>query len=337
MVLKESDNTNNFGNQSLGVDGQAGRHILTLAHISDPHISCMKAVRARHLFNKRLFGFLKWNLHRGREHEIRVLEALQNDLSQTRPDQIAVTGDLTHLSLPAEFKEARQWLQTLGPPERVMVVPGNHDVYVKDGRREILAHWTDYMLSDDTPAAEHAAEDPDAIFPSLRVRGPVALIGVCTARPSAPHLAVGSIGASQMQKLASILAAAAEQQLFRVILIHHPPTSGVVNWRKRLTDAGDLQSLLKRYGSELILHGHAHRHFQSFLKTPTGKVPVMGAPSASSLGRTPRRRARYYIYRIAARANGYEVSAAARIYSQEENRFILEGEHQFGRTLRQAS
>jgi 3',5'-cyclic AMP phosphodiesterase CpdA len=331
MILNESDNTNNVGNQSLEFAGRTGKHTLTLAHISDPHISCMKAVRVRHLFSKRLFGFLKWNLHRGREDEIKVLEALQNDLSQTRPDQIAVTGDLTHLSLPAEFKEARQWLQTLGPPERVMVVPGNHDVYVKDGRREILAHWTDYMLSDDTPAAEHAAEDPDAIFPSLRVRGPVALIGVCTARPSAPHLAVGSIGASQMQKLASILAAAAEQQLFRVILIHHPPTSGVVNWRKRLTDAGDLQSLLKRYGSELILHGHAHRHFQSFLKTPSGKVPVMGAPSVSSLGRTPGRRARYYIYRIVAGADGHDVSVAVRIYSPEENRFILEDKHQFGK------
>jgi 3',5'-cyclic AMP phosphodiesterase CpdA len=332
MVARESDSTFNIINQSLGVDGQSGKPILTLAHLSDPHISCMHAFRARHLFSKRLFGFLKWNLHRGREHGIKVLEALQNDLTQIRPDQIAVTGDLTHLSLPAEFKAARQWLQTLGPPEKVMVVPGNHDAYVKDGWRENLAHWTDYMLSDNTQVGQNGAENPVAIFPSLRIRGTVALIGVCTARPSAPHLAVGSIGAPQMQKLASILAAAAEQQLFRVILIHHPPASGTVSWRKRLTDAAALQLLLERYGSELILHGHAHRHLQNFLTTPAGQVPVMGAPSASSLSRIPQRRARYYIYRITAGANSYDVSVAVRIYSQEENRFIQEGEQSFSRT-----
>ena len=329
MASKEPDNTNNSINQSLGVDGRSGKPTFTLAHLSDPHISCMKAFRARHLFSKRLFGFLRWKLHRGSEHGINVLAALQNDLAQNRPDHIAVTGDLTHLSLPAEFNQVRQWLQALGPPEKVTVIPGNHDAYVKTGWRENLAHWTDYMVSDNTRADEHAADIPDRIFPSLRVRGPVALIGVCTARPSAPHLAVGSIGAAQMQKLASILAATAEQQFFRVMLIHHPPAPGTVSWRKRLTDAAGLQALVERYGSELILHGHTHRHLQNFLKTPSGKVPVMGAPSASALVRTPQRRARYYIYRITPGANGWDVRVAVHIYSPAENRFILEGEQQF--------
>jgi 3',5'-cyclic AMP phosphodiesterase CpdA len=297
----------------------------TLAHLSDLHISCVSSIRFRELLNKRLYGYIRWKLLRAAEHREKILSVLQDDLLRIQPDHIAVTGDLTHLSLPAEFRKARDWLQSLGSPLQVTVIPGNHDAYVKGSWRDNRVHWLDYMLSDNTGAAENGA----GIFPILRVRGPVALIGVCTARPSAPHLAVGSIGALQIQKLASHLTVTAQQQLFRVMLIHHPPAPGTVNWRKRLTDAASLQALLERYGSELILHGHAHRHLQNFLRTPAGKVPVMGASSASALGRTLQRRARYYIYRITAGANGWDVRVAVRIYSPDENRFILESEHQF--------
>ena len=120
----------------------------TLAHISDPHFACMDAVRPRHLMSKRLFGYLRWKLHRGSEHGSRVLPALEADLALTKPDHIAVTGDLTHLGLSAEFKKARQWLQKLGSPAQVTVIPGNHDAYVKLDWHQTMAHWTDYMIPD---------------------------------------------------------------------------------------------------------------------------------------------------------------------------------------------
>ncbi len=48
-----------------------------------------------------------------------------------------VTGDLTHISLPAEFQVARTQLERLGSPDQVFLIPGNHDCYVPsagDGR-----------------------------------------------------------------------------------------------------------------------------------------------------------------------------------------------------------
>ena len=92
---------------------------------------------------------------------------------------------------------------------------------------QTMAHWTDYMISDTPRKDDQKANHTENIFPSLRIRGCVAIIGVCTARPSAPHLAVGSIGAGQLQKLETILAQTARKQLYRVVLIHHPPAPGI--------------------------------------------------------------------------------------------------------------
>ena len=43
-----------------------------------------------------------------------------------------VTGDLVHIGLEQEMSEAAQWLRSLGPPEKVILVPGNHDNYAAD-------------------------------------------------------------------------------------------------------------------------------------------------------------------------------------------------------------
>ncbi len=329
MISENFDTPHTAGDHTPLTDKPAMQKTFTLAHLSDPHISSMNDITGRDLAGKRLLGFLRWKLQRGAEHGDHVLAALQTDLARTEPDHIAVTGDLTHLSLPAEFVKAKQWLQTLGAPSKVTVIPGNHDTYVKTNWRQTMAHWTEYMLSDKLPGNDRNAESTDTIFPCLRIRGCVAIIGVCTARPSAPHLAVGSIGAGQLQKLASILSQTARERLYRVVLIHHPPASGSVSWRKRLTDAPAMQSLLARYGAELVLHGHAHKTLRSSLQTPGGNLPVVGVPSVSSLSRTPERRARYNLYRVTPVDTGWKVRREVRIYSPDDNGFIRESEQRF--------
>jgi len=326
MVSANSENVMATGDRSPSADEPSAAAPVTLAHISDPHIACMEDITALDFANKRLLGFLRWRLLRSSEHERGVLAALESDLKLTQPDHIAVTGDLTHLGLSAEYKKARQWLQKLGSPSQVTVIPGNHDAYVKINWHQTMAHWADYMISDPPLKDGQQTNHMENIFPSLRIRGCVAIIGVSSARPSAPHLAVGSIGAVQLQRLATILAQTAQKKLFRVVLVHHPPTPGSVSWRKRLTDASALRSVLDQHGAELILHGHAHRTLHNILQSPSGNIPVMGVPSISALGRTPDRRARYDTYYIVPGSDGWEVSREVRIYSPEKNRFIRESQ-----------
>jgi 3',5'-cyclic AMP phosphodiesterase CpdA len=330
MVSINFDNHHKAGPLLPIDDSPSSASTITLAHLSDPHISCMNAITARDLLGKRVFGYLSWKLHRGARHGGSVLSALHADLAKTQPAHIAVTGDLTHLSLSAEFKKARQWLQSLGSPSQVTVIPGNHDAYVHTDWHKTMAYWTEYMLSDTPRDDDHNVENMERIFPCLRIRGRVAIIGVCTAQPSAPHLAVGSIGTLQLHRLEKILSQTARQKYFRVLLIHHPPASGTVSWRKRLTDAPALQSLLARFGAELILHGHAHRAHQGYLKTPSGSVPVMGVPSITALDRRPELRARYYLYHISPGGNDWNVRLQVRIYSPDEKCFIREREQRLG-------
>ena len=289
------------------------------AHISDPHLSTLEGVRRRDLLNKRLLGYLSWKSHRREEHRADVLAALVRDLQHCRPQHTVITGDLTHLGLPGEFQEVARWLSGLGPPEQFTVIPGNHETYASSPWEETFAHWLPYLVSD-VPAAA-----PADLFPSLRIRNHIAFIGLSSARPSAPLLATGSLGKSQLQALNSILAEAGERRLFRVLLIHHPPLAETLGWRKRLTDSRALRNSLERHGVELVLHGHAHRATLGWIDTAAARAPVIGVPSASAIGHKPGRRARYNLCRLSRSASGWTLGIEARAYAPELDSFVAAG------------
>ncbi len=237
-----------------------------LAHISDWHIASQP--RAAELVSKRGLGFINWHRKRKYVHRPEILAATVHDLKASTPDHIAVTGDLVNLSLSDEYNRARGWLQTLGTPENVTLVPGNHDVYVRRVAQSPAAYWADYMRGDD--GADR--------FPFLRRRGNVALIGLSTAVPTAPLLATGRLGKPQLARLLEILDQT--RGMFRTVLIHHPPISK--RHLRRLTDADDLRGVLADKGAELLLHGHDHCRGVIWLDGQKKKIPAVGAPSASA-------------------------------------------------------
>ena len=65
------------------------KETFTLAHLSDLHLASPNDVKLRELLNKRIYGYIKWQLRRGAEHSGQVLEALIRDLQGTKPDHIA--------------------------------------------------------------------------------------------------------------------------------------------------------------------------------------------------------------------------------------------------------
>jgi 3',5'-cyclic AMP phosphodiesterase CpdA len=332
MTLTSSDTAKASSTTKRTAEDTGDTKSFVVAHFSDPHIARVDQIGGRDLLSKRLFGYLRWKLKRRFEQSYELLTILHKDLQRSKPDHIAITGDLTQLSLPAEFEEARDWLQTIGTPEQVTVIPGNHDTYVKTAWQQSFAHWLDYMLGDTMSPRAGSVTSLEELYPILRIRNRIALIGINTAQPSAPHLATGTIGSDQLKKLETILKQLQGQRLFRIIMIHHPPIPGVVNWRRSLTDMQFLQTLLERYGAELILFGHAHKTVQGNLTTPAGLIPVMGAPAASSLRGSDARRSRYYLYKITPSAEGWNVHMNERLFSSEEHRFIAGRQQEFSVT-----
>jgi 3',5'-cyclic AMP phosphodiesterase CpdA len=252
----------------------------TLAHLSDPHLPPLPAPRLSELAGKRALGYLNWRRNRHKFHRRDVLDVLVSDMLAQSPDHIAITGDLVNLALEAEFAQSRAWLESVGTSDRVTVIPGNHDAYVRATRHRFVEAWGDYIAGDDI-APEVAT------FPSLRRRGPLALISVSSAVPTPPLMATGWLGRSQLDALAQILAKLSSEQAFRILLIHHSLRSDAR--AKRLTDSSELLALLGQHGVELVLHGHDHIHSTIWIDGPKGAIPAIGVPSASALahGRYP--------------------------------------------------
>jgi 3',5'-cyclic AMP phosphodiesterase CpdA len=275
----------------------------SLAHLSDPHLPPLPKPRLSELAGKRALGYLNWTRNRHRFHRRDVLDVLMSDLQAQVPAHIAVTGDLVNLALEAEFAPARTWLESIGPPEKVTVVPGNHDAYVRATSHRFVEEWGSYLAGDDAPA-------DGAVFPALRRRGPLALVSVSSAVPTPPLMATGWLGKSQMDALERMLAGLAAEQAFRILLIHHPLRSSTR--AKRLTDSSELLALLKQHGVEMVLHGHDHVHSTTWIEGPAGRIPVVGVPSASALahGRYPD--AAYNLFSIARDGDGWRCQQMVR-------------------------
>lgn len=290
--------------------------MFTLAHLSDLHLPMPPLADWRSLANKRILGYLSYQLKRKWVHRQSVLAALVDDLRGQAPDHVVITGDLTNIALAEEFDATTCWLQALGPADALTVIPGNHDALVAMPWQQSLGRWAALMSEPAAPIRDRSG------FPFVRRRGPIALIGVSSACPSPPGHATGRVGADQLVRLERELEGLRDLATFRVVLIHHPPISGTMTHRKRLIDLSAFGAVIARAGAELILHGHRHRFSCDTLATPSGKSPVIGVPSASARRHGGHGHAGYHLYRLEATASGWRLETEVRELGKIGDRFI---------------
>jgi 3',5'-cyclic AMP phosphodiesterase CpdA len=264
--------------------------------VTDPHFRGFRGFEVSDLVGKRAVGLLNLAINRGRKHKMDLLEALRIDVRAQRPDHLAMTGDLSNISLAGEWRAALAWLDMSGiAPDAISVIPGNHDAYteavVKGRAFERL--FAPYQASD-------MAREPGVDYPFVHLRGDVALVGVTSSVATGDLGAWGLVGEAQLARLEATLTAPELAGKTRVVLIHHPPVMHKGTEHRNLRDRDAFAASLARAGAELVLHGHDHQDERADLQGPGGKpIPVVGGGSASYAGR-PERRSRYNIYEIAA-------------------------------------
>ncbi len=248
-----------------------------LAHISDIHLGPLPKVRARELMSKRVTGYINWQRNRARNMGIDTLESVVAGVKSVKPEHVAITGDLINIGLEGEVALAADWLKRNWAPDSTSLVPGNHDAYVRGTLVKAVRAWKPFMSDD--------RGDPygdSTYFPYLRKRGDLAIIGTSSAVATPTFVAAGRFDSKQAARLATLLEQTRKQDLFRVILIHHPPVKNAAARHKRLFGIRTFQRVVKQHGAELILHGHTHvpqRH--EITRSDGGKIPVIGVPSAS--------------------------------------------------------
>ena len=244
----------------------------TLAHFSDVHLPPVLGTGWRHWNTKRALGYVNWIRKRRRVHQGEIADKLLADAAALRVDHITITGDLINLGLPKEYEAAHAWLESIGPPENVTVVPGNHDIYSSLYGDPGVARWAEYM----------GGENETLAFPFVRRIGPIALVGLNSAVETPPFVASGRLGAHQLEIAGEQLAALGEEGVVRVVLIHHPPLPNLAPPRRALSDAAHFAHLLERGNAELVLYGHNHKSRIDWLPSRTKPIPVVGVASASA-------------------------------------------------------
>lgn len=262
----------------------------------------------RDICSKRFFGYQSWRRRRYKIHRPDVLAAMMADITNRSPDHTIVSGDLTNIALEQEFLASREWLTGVGTPEHVTVIPGNHDAYVELPFSSGLRNWQPWMTGDDATSVS---------FPFVRKRGLVAFVMLSTAVPTRWFSAAGELGAKQLEDLATALKELEQNNFFRIVVLHHPPEDYPTKPRKALRDRAEFRAVLGRHGAELVLHGHQHHSHFGFVNGPSGRIPVVGVPSASAaLSSGTDKVARWNLFDVRETVSGWQLSVEGRVLTE---------------------
>jgi 3',5'-cyclic AMP phosphodiesterase CpdA len=222
---------------------------LRLIHISDIHF-WQYALNPLQLFSKRLLGMASLLVRRARKFRLERMHEVVERVLSLEPDHILITGDLTTTALPAEFRAARRILEPwLTDPNRVTIIPGNHDRYTVGAHRD--RRFEQFF----------GAFAPSHPYPWLRfLDDDTAILGLDPTRSSIT--ARGRLPEPQLEQ-AKRLISGLERAIRRLIVACHYPLDAPSFYRrdlagKRLINAQALAHWLATLAPHLYCCGHVH-------------------------------------------------------------------------------
>ena len=264
---------------------------MRLAHLSDLHVLDLTGVKARHFMNKRITGALNLLSFRRDSHPTWLVERALHAVEALNVDHTVVTGDLTNLSLPSEFQRARQLLDRLADWDRLSVVPGNHDIYTRESARanRFESYFGDLMWRDGLP-------EKDQRYPWFKKIASTHIVGLCSAQPVAPLMAVGHVGEAQLDRMKRHLEQAYQPGDTIVALIHHNlhERAARKNLMHGLKDRALVLDTCADLGVNLMLHGHTH-HPHHFMH---GAMAVTGCGSSTTRPDGAMQTAHFNVYEL---------------------------------------
>ena len=185
-----------------------------------------------------------------RERRERVARALA-DVRASGVDHLVITGDLTEDGDPAQFEVLAEVLANSHiPPERITLVPGNHDAYdAPDNYAAALAG----------PLRAYA---PTSTIGSPLVFRDVTLVPVSTALHQSVFRSAGAIAPEELEGLQRLVKDPAFRGRPLVFVQHHQPSRHflpIVHWIDGLVEHSVLSAMAEQIGHLHVVHGHTHR------------------------------------------------------------------------------
>ena len=160
-----------------------------------------------------------------------------------QPALIIHTGDITHLSRPAEFDLAQQLLSRLRTTE-LHTVPGEHDTTDPT----VTEYFNRFGKASDNKGY-YSFDHAGVHF--------IALVNVLQFKPGG----LGTMGPEQLAWVAADLKGRSSSTPI-VVFAHMPLWTIYEPWGWGTGDADQLMSQLRRFGSVTVLNGHIHQIVQ---------------------------------------------------------------------------
>lgn len=162
-----------------------------------------------------------------------------NNLGYT-PDFVIHTGDLTHLSTPEQFDQAKQMMSALKTPH-VFTVPGEHDS-VDDAGQKYRSVFGAGSAGDGWYSLDVAGVHLIALVNTLNLRK------------------LGHLGADQLEFVKKDVAGLSGDTPI-IVFSHIPLFAMYPQWGWGTDDAAQALSYLRRFASVTCLNGHVHQLF----------------------------------------------------------------------------
>jgi 3',5'-cyclic AMP phosphodiesterase CpdA len=174
--------------------------------------------------------------------EPELIEPLLAFIRETKPDLVAVSGDLTQRARTQEFQDARKFLDAI--PFPTLVVPGNHDVPLHNVFARLF-HMLDRFRRYISENLEPWYADDE-----------IAVAGVNTTRALTGKN--GRISHGQLKQLGSRFATVSPAHI-KIVVTHHPfdLPPGVTGDRVVLRSRKAMK-VLAEIGVDMLLAGHFH-------------------------------------------------------------------------------
>jgi Icc protein len=183
------------------------------------------------------------------ERRKRVADALE-EVKVSRADHLLITGDLTEDGHLAQFEVLAELLHASRiPPDRITLVPGNHDAYIEGG-----------AFAQAMAGPLRAYAPTSMIGVPLRFRD-VTIVPVSTAFHQSPLRSAGAIAPEELKALGDIAGDASLAGRPLVCAQHHPPGRHLVpmwHWIDGLVEHNALSALFDRCPHLHVVHGHTH-------------------------------------------------------------------------------
>lgn len=263
-------------------------------------------------------------------------EALVEDVWRMGVQYATITGDLANTADPRELETGADLVAELGGRSRVTVIPGNHDVDIQNRKMRRPARVSAeeklhlYLEGIFVPKTfpKGIPGTKTHLFPFVRFLKPeVCLIGLDSTTYNPIGNTRGAIDRAQLDRLSEILATPAVRERFKIVALHHHITdmprtrkfkadnldriAGRMDFlvMKKLANADDFLEVLDAGRVDLVLHGHKHVPYSSWV----GGTRVLCAGSAAHADLSGKFPPSYNLLRI----EGGSIEATRRVWTGE--------------------